>query len=187
KTNYKELTYILISIPAAVALLLILINIYQLPKHEKIKVNIASANVASEIKTSESPYAGVLGKSQLDTASKSFIKIKNPSDNDVIVFLRDGKNKVVRHHFIEPNYQLYIEQLPAGTYNLCYYVGNGFTNSKYLFSNIIGNFSRVIAADSFPQSIKVVATKPDSFVFTIPNNTAEKIDTLLLKRIFNRN
>ena len=35
KTNYKELTYILISIPVAVALLLFLINIYQIPKAAK--------------------------------------------------------------------------------------------------------------------------------------------------------
>lgn len=34
KTNYKELTYILISIPVAVALLLLLVNIYQIP-HKK--------------------------------------------------------------------------------------------------------------------------------------------------------
>ena len=35
KTNYKELTYILISIPVAVSLLLLLINIYQIPKPKK--------------------------------------------------------------------------------------------------------------------------------------------------------
>jgi curved DNA-binding protein CbpA len=38
KTNYKELTYILISIPVAVSLLLLLINIYQIPKPKKIIV-----------------------------------------------------------------------------------------------------------------------------------------------------
>jgi curved DNA-binding protein CbpA len=36
KTNYKELTYILISIPVAVSLLLLLINIYQIPKTKKL-------------------------------------------------------------------------------------------------------------------------------------------------------
>ncbi len=35
KTNYKELTYVLISIPVAISLLLLLINIYQIPKAKK--------------------------------------------------------------------------------------------------------------------------------------------------------
>ena len=184
KTNYKELTYILISIPAAVALLLILVNIYQLPKHEKTKTN---ASIVSEIKTSESPYTATFGKNKFDTLSKSYIKIINPSTNDALVFLRNDSGKVIRHYFIEHNYQLYMEQLPAGLYNLYYYTGNGFTNSNYLFGNIIGNFNQAINVDSFSQSIKVTKAKQDSFIVSIPKTETNKLDTLLLKRLFNRN
>jgi hypothetical protein len=185
KTNYKELTYILISIPAAVALLLILVNIYQLPKTEKTKSDVTTT--VSEIKTSESPYKAAFGKNKFDTLSKSYIKIINPSTNDALVFLRNDSGKVIRHHFIEHNYQLYMEQLPAGLYNLYYYTGNGFTNSRYLFGNIIGNFSQAIRVDSFSQPIKVVAAKQDSFIVSIPKTETNKLDTLLLKRLFKRN
>src|ERR1700757_153849 len=185
KTNYKELTYILISIPAAVALLLILVNIYQIPKQDKTKTN--QVSVASEIKTSESPYKAAFGKNKFDTLSKSYIKIINPSANDVLVFLRNDSGKVIRHHFIEHNYQLYMEQLPAGLYNLYYYTGNGFTNSRYLFGNIIGNFSQAISVDSFSQPIKVVAAKQNSFIVSIPKKETNKLDTLLLKRLFKLN
>jgi curved DNA-binding protein CbpA len=185
KTNYKELTYILISIPAAVALLLILVNIYQIPKQDKTKTN--QVNMVSEIKTSESPYKAAFGKNKFDTLSKSYIKISNPSSNDVLVFLRNDSGKVIRHHFIEHNYQLYMEQLPAGLYNLYYYAGNGFTNNQYLFGNIIGNFSRAISVDSLPQQIKITAAKQDSFIVSIPKKETNKLDTLLLKRLFNRN
>lgn len=185
KTNYKELTYILISIPAAVALLLILVNIYQIPKQDKTKTD--AAKIASEIKTSESPYKAAFGKNKFDTLSKSYIKIINRNPNDVIVFLQNDSAKIIRHHFIEHNYQLYMEHLPVGSYKLYYYSGNGFSNSNYLFDNIIGNFNQAISVDSFPQAIKVITTKQDSVIISIPKKETNKLDTLLLKRLFKRN
>ena|GEM_PF-747847 len=185
KTNYKELTYILISIPAAIALLLILVNIYQIPKSDKTKSN--ATKIVSDIKTSESPYQASFGKNKFDTLSKSYIKIINQSPNDVIVFLRNDSGKVIRHHFIEHNYQLYMEQLPVGLYNLYYYAGNGFTNSQYLFGNIIGNYSKALSTDSFAQTIKIVDAKRDSFMVAIPKKETKNLDTLLLKRLFKRN
>jgi curved DNA-binding protein CbpA len=185
KTNYKELTYILISIPAAIALLLILINIYQLPKADKTKSK--AIKIESTIKTSESPYTAALGKNKFDTLSKSYIKIINPTENDVVVFLRNDSQEIIRHHFIEHNYQLYMEQLPVGLYNLYYYKGMGFTNQQYLFGNIMGNFNRPLCIDSFAQPIKIIATKSDSFILSIPKTETKKLDTLLLKRIFKIN
>src|SRR6185312_11170993 len=163
KTNYKELTYVLISIPAAVALLLILVNLYQIPKIEKTIVPLVS-----EIKTAESPYISTLGKNKYDTASKPYIKIVNKSPNDAVVFLRNDSNKVIRNYFIEHNYQLYIEHIPGGFYNLYYYAGKGFTNQQYLFNNILGNYKEVLCADSFAKPVKIITTARDSFIFSIP-------------------
>jgi len=48
KTNYKELTSILISIPVAVALLLLLVNIYQKPHKEKTSIDTTSKEILKE-------------------------------------------------------------------------------------------------------------------------------------------
>ena len=61
-TNNKELTSILISIPVAVALLLILVNIYQKPHKEKEADGNTPKQIVSEIKTSESPYKSIVGE-----------------------------------------------------------------------------------------------------------------------------
>lgn len=185
KTNYKELTYILISIPAAVALLLILVNLYQLPKHTK--TDTTKIQVASEALTSESPYASSFGKNKYDTTSKAYIKVVNPSVNDAVVFLQNDSNKIIRNYFIERNYQLYIEHIPAGNYKLYYYAGTGFIKGKYLFSDIRGKFNQATAVDSFAETIKVEPSHKDSIILTIPKTYPQKVDTLLLRRIFKIN
>jgi hypothetical protein len=184
KTNYKELTSILVSIPVAVALLLLLVNIYQKP--HKAKDNTLK-EIISEIKTSESPYKAVTGNNVFDTLSKTFIKVINQSGNDAIVFLKNDSHKIIRHHFIEHNYRLFMERIPTGVYSLYYYTGKGFTNKKYLLGNSIGNFAKPIQVDSFAERIQVMTAKQDSFVFAIPKKeTDNNIDTLLLKKLFNK-
>lgn len=188
KPNYKELTSILISIPVAVALLLLLVNIYQKPKKEKTHTELFSKEIISEIKTSESPYIALLGNNVFDTLSKSYIKIINKSGSDAVVFLKNKQNKVVRHHFIENNYQLYMEGIPANLYYLYYYTGKGFSNKNYLFGNSLGNFTWVNDVDSFSKKIDITSTLLDSIIVTIPPiNKVAKPDTFLLKRIFTMN
>ena len=184
KPNYKELTYILISVPVAVALLLLLVTLYQKPVKEKTKN--ASEKIVSEIKTADSPYKASFDKAVFDTLSKSFIKIINQSGHDAIVFLKNDSNKVIRHHFIEHNYQLYLEKIPKGSYSLYYWTGDGFTNKRYLFNNRIGNFTETLNIDSFAQKINLTPAQQDSFLFSIPVKKAKYADTLLLKRIFSK-
>ena len=183
-TNYKELTYLLISIPVAITLVLLLVNLYQKSDRKVVATKNISPLVVSEIKTAESPYKNYFAADVFDTASLPCIKIKNSSNNDVIVFLRNDKEKIIRHYFIEHNYQLYMEGIPKGIYGLYYYAGKGFTNKQNLLKNIIGNFNEAIGTDSFPEKIKINPTKTDSFLFSIPNKEIKNVDTLLLKRIF---
>jgi hypothetical protein len=185
KPNYKELTYILISIPAAVALLLLLVNLYQKPATGKTKS--VSEKIVSEIKTSDSPYKASFGPAVFDTLSKPFIKIINQSGHDAIVFLKNDNNKTIRHHFIAHNYQLYLEKIPKGSYNLYYWTGEGFTNKRYLFNTRIGNFTETLNIDSFTHKINIVPAQQDSFLFSIPATKTSIADTLLLKRIFTTN
>ena len=183
KTNYKELTYLLISIPAAVALLLLLVNLYDKPAQ---KVKSADIKINSEIKTSDSPYKANFGAAVFDSLSRPFIKITNRSGHDALVFLSNGTNKIIRHHFIANNYQLYLEKLPKGIYTLYYWIGDGFTNAHYLFNTQIGNFTETIRVDSFAERVNVMALQADSFLFSIPSGKINTVDTLLLKRIFNK-
>lgn len=184
KTNYKELTYLLISIPAAITLLLLLVNLYQKPDKKPAKIENTKPIIIQEIKTAENPYKDFFSNEVYDTASLPYIKIKNLSDNDVVVFLRNDKAKVIRHYFIEHNYQLYMEGIAKGNYTLYYYVGKGFTYKQNILKNIAGNFNDAIRIDSFAERIKIKPMKNDSFLFSIPKNEIKKIDTVLLKRIF---
>ena len=102
------------------------------------------------------------------------------------MFLSNGTNKIIRHHFIANNYQLYLEKLPKGIYTLYYWIGDGFTNAHYLFNTQIGNFTETIRVDSFAERVNVMALQADSFLFSIPSGKINTVDTLLLKRIFNK-
>jgi len=184
KTNYKELTYLLISIPAAVALLLLLVNLYQQPKKEITNNSVPLST--PEIKTSENPYKTFLGEDVFDTLSEPCIKIKNGTDNDAIIFLRSDKEKVIRHYFLEHNYQLYMQGIPKGNYTLFYYIGKGFSYKLRLRKYILGDFNQAISIDSFAERIQINPAKQDTFLFAIPKENDKKIDTVLLKRIFTK-
>lgn len=184
KSNYRELTYLLVSIPAAVALLLLLINSYDRPKKEKDKAA-AEPKAVSEIKTSQSPYSSVLGPNRYDTASHSVIKIENRSGNDAIVFLTDKTGNNVQHYFMENNYELFAEHIPQGEYCLIQWQGKNFTNNGYLFGNIIGNFKSWLEIDTFSNRISIQLYKTDTFKGILLQPSGER-DTTLLKKIFKR-
>jgi len=186
KPGITEIRYILISVPIAVALLLLMIRLYEKPKKEKISVIADTiATGKSEINTSESPYTGVFGKNIFDTTSFSVIKLINKSGYDAIVFLQNDSNKIVRHHFIENNYQLYAENIPAGKYHLYYWLGKQFSYKEFLLGNIMGNFKQSIAADTLTKKINIQKNKKDTFTISLPSTGYPKND-LLLKNVFGR-
>ena len=186
KSNYKELTYLLISIPAAIALLLLLVNIYQIPKPVKKNKTVLVETIDSDVKTADLPYAASLAKPLYDTASRSYVKIRNQSGKDAVVFLRNQQQQVIRHYFMENNYQLFMEQIPAGIYHLYYYAGKGFKERNFLMGNIMGNFTKDISLDSFPVQLVIKKEKKDSFILNIPRINSSRFDTILVKKLFNR-
>ena len=182
-----ELKYILISVPLAVALLLLIIRLYEKPSHSNHGSNtVAISNMSKEIHTPESPYQSVLGKNLFDTASHSVIKLINKSGNDALVFLQNDSQKIIRHHFIENNYELYMEKIPSAGYKVYYWTGKGFSNKNYLFSDIIGNFSSSTRVDSVKESIAIQKELNDTFYVSLPKNGSTILDSSLLKRIFKR-
>lgn len=180
----SELKYILISVPVAVALLLLIIRIYEKPAPGPVMKNTASVEIRSEINTPESPYKGVLGKAGNDSSSLSVIKLVNQSGYDAIVFLLDDSGAVARHHFIANNYQLLAENLASSSYHLRYWLGRGFSYKYFLFDSIMGNFSENISVDSIPGAIRLNGSNYDTLVFFLRKNRG--MDSVLLKKIFSQ-
>lgn len=143
----NELKYILISVPVAVALLLLIIRIYEKPT----PLNIPTENktiLHSEINTAESPFLATLGKNQYDTSSHFVMKLVNRSGYDGIAFFVNDSGNTVRHHFIANDFQLLAEQFPSGNYKLYYWLGKQFSYKYFLFDTILGNFKEDVLLDS---------------------------------------
>jgi len=189
KSISTELKYILISVPLAVALLLLIIRLYEKPKKElenKITTVDSLLNIKSEIRTPESPYEGSVGKNVFDSTSHSIIKITNKSGYDAIVFLQNDSQKIIRHHFIESNYELFMEKIPVASYRLYYWLGKQFSNKNILFNDITGNYTKSICVDSMSELIKIKKQAKDTFLFSLEEKYYSPADTVLLKRIFRR-
>jgi len=181
KPQNTELKYILISVPLAVALLLLIIRLYEKPK-PLIENKSSNAEVyqKSEINTPESPYKGVFGKPVYDTASTALIKIINRSGHDALVFLQSDSQKIIRHHFIANKYELFFEHIPAGNYTVHYWLGSQFSYKQFLFDTIMGNFRRSVCIDSMNAS--VTTSKKDTLSFSLEKTG--NYDSLSLKKIF---
>lgn len=178
----SELKYILISVPVAVALLLLIVRIYEKPIEEKTEQITFDTMRASEIHTTDSPYTHVFGKMTLDTNSASVIRLINRSGQDAIVFLQNDHGKILRSHFIENNYELLAENIPPATYRLFYWLGNGFSYRYFLFDTIMGNFKKSVSVDSASKQITIVAGKKDTFDVQIADRQSP--DKGQLRRIF---
>lgn len=186
KSNARqtELKYILISVPVAVALLLLIIRIYEKPafKTDTKITSDTSAYLKSDISTSESPYRGVLGKNISDTNSLFVLKLINRSGYDALVFLENDSHKIIRHHFIANNFQLLAENIPPASYHLYYWLGKEFSYKNFLFDTIIGNFRKSVSIDSAINEICILSAQKDTLNFSLSNKNNQ--DTLLLKKIF---
>ena len=178
-----ELKYILISVPVAVALLLLIVRIYEKPKQNNLPAPVAdTVYIKSEINTPESPYKGIFGATVADSNSLAVIKIINRSRFDAVVFLENDSHKTVRHHFIASNYQLLAENLPPGSYNLYYWLGRQFSYKRFLFDTIIGTFKETISVDSAKGSVCILSGQKDTFKISLENKNMA--DTFLLRKIF---
>lgn len=185
KSFSKELKYILVSVPLAVALLLLIIRLYERPKHSA-KINVAEENT-TRVRTPDSPYEAQIGRNFYDTSSHSVITVQNRCGNDAMVFLKSDTGRVMRHHFVENNYEVMMENLPKGNYRLYYWIGKNFSNRYYLFGNIIGNFEKAFCTDSIKDIIALKANKADTFLYEIHNNFGCRSDSAFLKKIFMKN
>ena len=181
-----ELKYILLSVPLAVALLLLVVRLYENPKKKNKISDQISVNNVSEIHTPESPYEGVVGKNTFDSTSHSLIKIVNRSGYDALVFLKNKEGKIIRHHFIENKYELYFEHICPSSYTLYYWLGTGFSNRNYLFNDISGNYNKSVCLDSVKNFIEIKKEVSDTFIFPLTATTPLSVDSGLLKRIFRK-
>jgi curved DNA-binding protein CbpA len=177
----SELKYILISVPLAVALLLLIIRLYEKPKEKEKKINAAEVSALS---TSASPYENILGKNLFDQHSTAVIKITNVSGYDAFVFLQDDSSRIVRHHFIEDNFQLYLEKIPASQYKVYSWMGERFDPEILLFTKFKGDFETTASINLIADTIRIKENASDTFFLLLTSDKAMANDTALLKTIF---
>ncbi|MGZ3865292.1 MAG: J domain-containing protein [Bacteroidia bacterium] len=175
----NELKYILVSVPIAVALLLLIIRLYEKPK-EEVK---PSLHVGSDIHTATSPFENVLGKNAFDFSSKKVIKVVNNSGHDAIVFLRNDSLKNVRHHFVENHYQLFMENIPPTNYFVYSWLGDGFNLQRSNLAGAKGNYDKSFYADKITADLK---TGSDTFIVMLLGKNSALSDSVLLKEIFKK-
>jgi curved DNA-binding protein CbpA len=178
-----ELKYILISVPLAVALLLLIIRLYEKPKKEA-QTKTETVNIKSDVSTPASPFESSVGKNIFDSTSHSVIKITNVSGYDAIVFLQNDSNKIIRHHFIENNYQIFTENVPVSNYRLYSWLGEKFNSNKLLFNTIYGNFETTVCTNLAADSLRIKRNKNDTFFVLLTTNKSLETDSMLLKKIF---
>ena len=118
ESPYKEFHFILISIPIAVALLLLVIYKYDKPVQNSQEIDpINKMENKPGFRTSSSPLLKVFGEPFVDRNSLSVLKTVNRSGFDAIVCLQNlHTHQTVRHYYIENNFELFYEYIPKGDY-----------------------------------------------------------------------
>jgi curved DNA-binding protein CbpA len=184
KPSY-ELKQILISVPIAVALLLLIIRIYEKPVRNTGNEAIPAADTAykkSDINTAETPYKALSPTKKPDVNSLPVVRLVNRTGYDGIVFLKNDSGPVTQNLFIANNYELYEEHLPPGRYHLYYWLGRQFSYDHYLFGTIMGTFKTTVSIDSSDQFITIEKNKKDTFLINLQNRKRE--NNAPLKKLF---
>lgn len=184
KPSY-ELKQILISVPIAVALLLLIIRIYEKPSapEKEPAVTTDTAYKKSGINTGEVPYKGLFLPAKADEGSLPVIRLSNRTGFDAIVFLKNDSNgQVTQNHFMARNYELFEEHLLPGKYHLYYWLGREFSYDHYLFDTIMGVFKTSASIDSSDKPIVIEPNKKDTFLIDLQNRKRENNEPL--KKIF---
>ena len=198
KKNFNEIKYMLISVPVAIALLFFIINIYnrgkevekveRSPKADSIlkraqeyiekqdKKNADSLTLNGPAVTSEEPYKELFGPAKVDKRTLQVVQVTNWANRDAVVCVVDAKtNKVVRHYFIQDNFNLYFEFLPEGTYYLRNYlgsVGSFVKNKTKLKGSSVGMFTEKEQFQEYPK---------DTFTISLSKHDTIAKNILLIK------
>jgi hypothetical protein len=120
KKQNNEFKNIIIATPLAVLLIMLVLNVWnnkpkmRVVKYKEQPQNIVEApreEIRKRVTTGDTPYAEYYGGANRDTVSKGFLKFKNLSGNDLILFLFD-KKKFIRSCYIEHGFEVNLEMLP---------------------------------------------------------------------------
>ena len=160
---YSDFKYIMISIPLAIGILFLVINIlsrddnhlYLPPKpanHQTENMRsgsgeIINSGLSAAIMGVSLPWDSVFGKPQFDSLHHRSLYIENPSGEDVIVCVKNARTeRVIRNNYIFSKNYFYIDFLPAGEYQLMAVYGKDWDKSKLTTGTIkLGFFTEVSA------------------------------------------
>lgn len=180
KKKYNETRAILLSIPIAIGLLFFIVNIYNRSNKDESKItsnnnakvtsdNEPKLNFAS-INNGAEPYAEFLELAEIDKASKDVLKIINNTDNDdLIAFVCDSTNKIIRHYYVKNKIELLFEYLPEGNYKLKLHCGSFFQCKTKLKIPVFCQQPKFY--ETTYQSIKINSKKLDTIIYLIDSNS----------------
>jgi hypothetical protein len=102
--------------------------------------------ISNSLSTGALPYSYCFGANQSCSGNEcSEIKVKTPSNSEVLVIIKQGGN-VVRHAYIASSSSLTF-QLPNGTYQPFFYYGNGWNPEKVMKETDCGTLRGGFIAD----------------------------------------
>jgi hypothetical protein len=120
RRSHNEFKNIIIATPLAVLLIMLVLNVWNnKPKMTIVKYKEEPQSIVEapreekrkRVTTGDTPYAEYYGGANQDTVSKAFLKFKNLTGNDLIVFLFD-KKKFIRSCYVEHGFEVNLEMLP---------------------------------------------------------------------------
>ena len=106
------------------------------------------------------------------------------SGYDALVFLQNDNSKIIRNHFIEDNFQLYLEKIPVANYKIYAWLGEKFNTESFLFNRIPGCFETTASTNLIADSLKIKKNARDTFFLLLTSDKSMKNDSALLKSIF---
>jgi hypothetical protein len=199
-TSYNDFKYIMISVPLAIAILFLVINVLSRDfSHEYHSQPTASTgtNTKSLSKNttdksdllSPTPEVSIAWDSIFCTAisDSSFggvLHIENRSGHDVVFYLKNIRNKkVIRSKYLFNNYYFDVKFIPKGNYQLwAIYGEDWYTNFLSTESKKYGNFNKIFAYALLNPDTFISFKKPkDSLIIKLP--AIEKLNLKNLKNI----
>ncbi len=166
KRSHNEFKNIIIATPLAVLLIMLVLNVWNnKPKMTVVKYKEKPQSIVEapreerkRVSTGDSPYAEYYGGASRDTVSKAFLRFKNLSGNDLIVFLFD-KKKFIRSCYVEHGFEVSLEMLPKEISLLRIMQGKNFEYIKELTkAGVFGAFKENCKFYQYKKKLKLDGT-----------------------------
>jgi len=190
KRSHNEFKNIIIATPLAVLLIMLVLNVWNnKPKIDVVRYEEKPQNIVKtqpeerkRVSTGDSPYSEYYGGAQRDTVSKAFLRFKNLSGNDLILFLFD-KKKFIRSCYVEQGFEVNLEMLPKEISLMRVMQGKNFEYIKELSkAGVFGAFQENCKFYQYKKKLKLNGTNNITLVDFKDQGFMEVEEEIFFKR-----